>query len=188
MINRHRRRVLNRTVLSICFKKNGDKVPRSLYTRFIFILVNALARCSLGHDHRSTTDLWLDVCSFCSCSCSRALTAANCHYALWRQISHVHVTLLWRECFYGAIWSWILPLLLFTLAITLHENSCKLTTDTSLAKHCFKANKYTLWNCTRGCGWYTWIHIMRISVHVHTHTHTHTHTHDTHLWYWYHEV
>ena len=25
--------------------------------------------------------------------------------------------LLWRECFYGAIWSWILFLLLFTLAI-----------------------------------------------------------------------
>ena len=95
-------------VLSIRFIGNGEKVPRSLCTRFIFILVIALAHCSLGHDHRSTIDLWLDVRSFCSCNCSRALTAANCHYALWRQISHVHVTILWRECFYGAIWSWIL--------------------------------------------------------------------------------
>ena len=112
MINRHRCWVLNHTVISICFIENGDKVPRSLCTRFIFILVNALARCSLGHDHRSTIDLWLDVCLFRSCSCSRTLTAANCHYALWHQISHVHVTLLWWECFYGAIWSWILLLIL----------------------------------------------------------------------------
>ena len=86
---------------SIRFIENGEKVQRSLCTRFIFILFIVLARCSLGLDHRSTIDLWLDM--FCSCSCSRALTAANCHYALWRQISHVHVTLLWRECFYGAI-------------------------------------------------------------------------------------
>ena len=88
-------------VLSICFVENGKKVPRSLCTWFIFIHVIALSRCSLGHDHCSTIDLWLDVRSFCSCRCSRALTAANCHYALWCQISHMHVMLLWWECFYA---------------------------------------------------------------------------------------
>ena len=106
-------------VFSIRFIENGEKVLRSFCTRFIFILVIVLARCSLGHDHCSTTDLWLDfVCSVPALNYSRTLTAANCHYALWCQISHVHVTLLWRECFYGAIWSWILSLLLFNLDVT----------------------------------------------------------------------
>ena len=83
-------------LLSIRFIENGKKVPRSFCTRFIFILFIALARYSLGHDHCSTIDLWLNVRSFCSCSCAHALTTANCYYALWRQISHVPATLLWQ--------------------------------------------------------------------------------------------
>ena len=79
--------------------ENSEKVPRSLCTRFIFILLIMLVHCSLGHDHHSSY-----VCSvICLCSCTLELTAVNCHYALWCQISHVPVTLLWRECFYWAI-------------------------------------------------------------------------------------
>ena len=117
MINQHWHWVLHRTshASQYLFHREWQENPEvTLYQVHLLFIV--LACCSLGHDDRSTIYLWLNVHSFCSCSCAHALTASNCYYALRHQISRVPVTLLWRECLYGAIWSWILSLLLFTLA------------------------------------------------------------------------
>ena len=125
VINPDRIWVLYHTSVSTHFIENCEKVLRSLFTRFIFILVIVLARCSLGDDHCST---YVRSALFCLCSWACALTAANCHYTFWHQISHVPVTLLWRECFYGVIWSWngYAPLY-YLLLVTIGNNLVFLT-------------------------------------------------------------
>ena len=112
MINRHQFWVLHRSCQHR-FHREQQKSPEI-----------ALHQVHLHMCHRTSSlftwpwslldhiDLWLDVRSFCSCSCSRALTVANCHYALRHQISHMHVTLLWWECFYAEEVGHVIELLL----------------------------------------------------------------------------
>ena len=113
MINRHRRWVLHRSSQHPFHREWWESPEIALYQVHLHTSHRASSLFAwpwLSLNHRSLAQRT----SFCSCSCSCALTPANCHYALWRQISYVHVTLLWRECFYGAIWSWILSSIIYS--------------------------------------------------------------------------
>ena len=116
VINPDRIWVLYHTSVSTHFIENCEKVLRSLCTRFIFILVIVLARCSLCDDHCST----YNVCPFFTILFVQLSLRINS-----RQLSlHIltpdfsracHVTLA-RVFLWGYMkLEWIRSLILFTL-------------------------------------------------------------------------